>query len=257
MTGRLCEIIDCIGRTGKRKRAAFGTPGKAPKRCKEHALPGMKDVVNPRCEHGRQTSTGRSCQGSQICVHGKHKSTCLEGTCQGSQRCEHGRIKAMCKETPCQGSQICAHGRQKSRCREGNCRGASFCEHGRLKIQCNEGHCHGSQMCEHGGRRAFCTKGNCTGPLLCEHGRQPSFCKEGECCGSQIVCTTGSSRHVKTVVEGAFASTADERHNVVKVPVVVNKYAPQRDVVHEYIISHQKRSFASYILWRLFRTLLW
>lgn len=85
----------------------------------------------------------------------------------------------------------------------------------------------------------------------------PHSAKRVSAVAPKFVCTTGSSRHVKTVVEGAFASTADERHNVVKVPVVVNKYAPQRDVVHEYIISHQKRSFASYILWRLFRTLLW
>ena len=56
----------------------------------------------------------KECGGSQICEHGRQRSTCKE--CGGSSICEHGRRRSTCKE--CGGSSICEHGRRRSQCKE-------------------------------------------------------------------------------------------------------------------------------------------
>ena len=67
-----------------------------------------------------------------ICEHGRQRSRCKE--CDGSGVCEHRKLRHYCKI--CCGSGICAHGRRKSDCK--HCRGSSICEHGRQKRQCKE-----------------------------------------------------------------------------------------------------------------------
>ena len=78
-----------------------------------------------------------------ICEHGRQRSRCKQ--CDGSGVCEHNRLRHYCKQ--CCGSGICSHGRRKSDCKQ--CHGSSICEHGRQKRQCRE--ClvvYG--VCEHG-----------------------------------------------------------------------------------------------------------
>jgi hypothetical protein len=67
-----------------------------------------------------------------ICEHGRQRSRCKE--CDGSGVCEHRKLRHYCKI--CCGSGICAHGRRKSDCK--HCRGSSICEHGKQKRQCKE-----------------------------------------------------------------------------------------------------------------------
>jgi hypothetical protein len=87
-----------------------------------------------------------------ICQHGRQRSRCKE--CDGSGVCEHQRLRHYCKQ--CGGSAICMHGRRKSDCKE--CRGSSICEHGKQKRQCRE--ClavYGA--CEHGkAKNRYCKK---------------------------------------------------------------------------------------------------
>ena len=78
---------------------------KKPKCC--DGLPGI-------CEHGRQRSRCKECDGSGVCEHRRLRHSCKQ--CGGSGICEHGRRKSDCKQ--CQGSSICEHGRQKRQCRE-------------------------------------------------------------------------------------------------------------------------------------------
>ncbi len=78
----------------------------------------------------RKQNIRRSLPG--ICEHGRQRSRCKE--CDGSGVCEHRKLRHYCKV--CCGSGICAHGRRKSDCK--HCRGSSICEHGRQKRQCKE-----------------------------------------------------------------------------------------------------------------------
>lgn len=93
---------------------------------KEHTWP--KRV----CEHGREKSHCKECEGSAICKHLRERSHCLE--CGGSAYCEHGRQKYQCRD--CGGAGICHHGRRKFRCVD--CGGRGVCEHGRRKERCKE-----------------------------------------------------------------------------------------------------------------------
>jgi len=78
---------------------------KKPKRC--NGLPGI-------CEHGRQRSRCKECDGSGVCEHRRLRHYCKQ--CGGSGICEHGRRKSDCKL--CRGGSICEHDRQKRQCRE-------------------------------------------------------------------------------------------------------------------------------------------
>ena len=90
-----------------------------PKRCT--GLPGI-------CEHGRQRSRCKECDGSGVCEHRRLRHYCKQ--CGGSGICEHGRRKSDCKQ--CQGGSICEHGRQKRQCRE--CLAVyGACEHGKAR----------------------------------------------------------------------------------------------------------------------------
>jgi len=85
------------------------------------SLPGI-------CEHGRQRSRCKECDGSGVCEHQKLRHYCKQ--CGGSGICKHGRRKSDCKQ--CKGSNICEHGRQKRQCSE--CVAAyGACEHGKAK----------------------------------------------------------------------------------------------------------------------------
>ena len=80
------------------------------------------------CQHGRQRSRCKDCDGSGICEHRRLRHYCKQ--CGGSGICEHGRRKSDCK--PCQGSSICEHGKQKRQCKE--CLSIyGRCEHGKAK----------------------------------------------------------------------------------------------------------------------------
>jgi hypothetical protein len=149
-----------------------------------------------KCEHGRQKSYCKECDGSQICEHERIKSSCKE--CGGSQICKHGRQKIFCKE--CCGSQICEHGKRKTECKD--CGGISICIHKRNKSECKE--CGGSKICEHEKIRSKCKECNggsicihkkirtickeCNGGSLCKHKKIKSRCKE---CNGCYICTHG------------------------------------------------------------------
>ena len=101
-----------------------------------------------KCEHGRQRSQSKDCDGSQICEHNKRKSTCKD--CGGVHICEHNKIKLCCKD--CGGSQICEHNKIKSYCLF--CGGSQICEHNKRRPICL--FCGGSQICEHNRERSTC-----------------------------------------------------------------------------------------------------
>jgi hypothetical protein len=82
------------------------------------------------CEHGRQRSRCKQCDGSGVCEHNRLRHYCKQ--CGGSGICSHGRRRSDCKQ--CHGSSICEHGRQKRQCRE--CLVVyGVCEHGRANIR--------------------------------------------------------------------------------------------------------------------------
>jgi hypothetical protein len=82
------------------------------------------------CEHGRQRSRCKQCDGSGVCEHNRLRHYCKQ--CGGSGICSHGRRRSDCKQ--CHGSSICEHGRQKRQCRE--CLVIyGVCEHGRANIR--------------------------------------------------------------------------------------------------------------------------
>lgn len=93
-----------------------------------------RTAVSPTKEEqevkARKSNIRRSLPG--ICEHGRQRSRCKE--CDGSGVCEHRKLRHYCKI--CCGSGICAHGRRKSDCK--HCRGSSICEHGKQKRQCKE-----------------------------------------------------------------------------------------------------------------------
>ena len=128
----------------------------------------LRTVVHrcKECGGAQSASTGVSALGA-VRWFNLQRSSALSG---GSQICEHGRQRSTCKE--CGGSQICVHGRRRSQFKE--CGGASICEHGRQRHKCKE--CGGSQICVHGRRRSQCKE--CGGSGICEHGRQRYKCKE-------------------------------------------------------------------------------
>jgi len=97
---------------------------------KEQLQVGFKKQAPPSgiCQHGRQRSRCKDCDGSGICEHRRLRHYCKQ--CGGSGICEHGRRKSDCK--PCQGSSICEHGKQKRQCKE--CLTIyGRCEHGKAK----------------------------------------------------------------------------------------------------------------------------
>jgi hypothetical protein len=57
------------------------------------------------------------------CEHNRQRSQCKD--CNGVSICEHSRIRSSCKD--CKGGCICEHNRDRSKCKE--CKGASICEH--------------------------------------------------------------------------------------------------------------------------------
>jgi hypothetical protein len=109
------------------------------------------------CEHNRQKTYCKECNGASICEHNRQKSSCKK--CGGSQICEHNKVKSHCKE--CGGSTFCEHNKLKSHCKE--CGGSAFCEHKKLKSRCKE--CDGSQICEHKKVKSRCKE--CGGSSLC------------------------------------------------------------------------------------------
>ena len=121
-----------------------------------------------KCVHGRQKSTCRDCDGSQICIHKRRKSQCVE--CDGSQICVHKKQKSTCRD--CDGSQICVHKRHKSKCKD--CGGSQICEHKRQKHTCKD--CGGSGICVHGRQKSQCK--DCGGSGICIHKRVRSQCKD-------------------------------------------------------------------------------
>ncbi len=101
-----------------------------------------------KCQHGRQKSICKECQGCGICEHNKRRSRCTE--CKGCGICEHNKIRSRCKE--CKGGEICEHQRIRSQCKE--CQGSGICLHDRLRSQCKE--CQGGGICDHNRRRSEC-----------------------------------------------------------------------------------------------------
>ena len=87
----------------------------------DRAIPKLK-AKQTHCEHGKQKSRCKECNGSQICQHLRRKSTCKE--CNGSEICQHSKVKSRCKD--CNGSEICQHNKYKSQCPD--CDGLRICK---------------------------------------------------------------------------------------------------------------------------------
>jgi hypothetical protein len=121
-----------------------------------------------KCEHKKQRSQCKDCEGGSICKHKRIRSRCKD--CGGSSICEHKRQRSRCKD--CGGSSICEHKRQRSQCKD--CGGSSICEHKRQRSRCKD--CGGSQICEHKRLRSSCK--DCGGSSICEHKRRRSNCKD-------------------------------------------------------------------------------
>ena len=139
-------------------------------RCKSYRYP--KDFLNDK---GRQLKTCQRCRDrakksreKNKCEHNRQRSSCKE--CEGASICEHNRRRSQCKE--CDGGGICEHNRQRSQCKE--CGGGGICEHNRIRSLCKE--CGGGSICEHNRRRSRCKE--CGGASICEHNRERLKCKE-------------------------------------------------------------------------------
>jgi len=83
-----------------------------------------------KCEHNRQRTHCKECEGASICQHDRQKNQCRE--CDGSSFCQHDRRRNHCKD--CRGSSICQHDRRRNHCKD--CDGASICEHNKTRIIC-------------------------------------------------------------------------------------------------------------------------
>ena len=148
---------------------------------------------NPRCEHKRERSICKECDGACICEHKRIRNLCKE--CDGASICEHKRIRNQCKE--CDGVSICEHKRRRTRCKE--CFGGSICNHKRQRNLCKE--CDGASICEHSRRRNLCKE--CFGASICEHKRMRKQCKECnpaicETCNLTFAGKQSLKRHYKT-----------------------------------------------------------
>ena len=181
-----CKFENC------KLRSSFNYFGLSALYCGTHREDGMINVNIKKCEHNRDKSHCKECNGSQICEHKRERSICKD--CGGASICEHKRYRSICKE--CDGISICEHKRQKSHCKEcggsqicehniiksvcKDCDGNSLCEHKRQKVSCKE--CNGSQVCKHKKQRSSCKE--CNGSQICEHNKIRSICKD--CCGGSI-----------------------------------------------------------------------
>jgi len=154
------------------KQNRSGIYTKSCKRCLDIA---KKNRDKNKCEHGRQKSRCKECDGVGMCEHGRQKNICKD--CGGNQICEHGRSRSVCKD--CGGGGICEHGRRRVYCKD--CGGSQICEHNKRRDECSV--CGGSQTCEHGRIRATCKV--CGGSQICEHGRMKSVCRD---CGGLSIC---------------------------------------------------------------------
>ena len=116
-----------------RKRMLYGHAGWSPDKHLKHEWPGVNptnamnvfidSVPYPPlakkshkaydlCEHQRQRSNCKNCNGSSISEHQRRRSRCKDYG--GSSLCEHQRQWSRCKD--CDGSSICEHQRVRSRC---------------------------------------------------------------------------------------------------------------------------------------------
>ena len=80
-----CDAL-VTGASPNAKEQVQEARAKKPKRC--NGLPGI-------CEHGRQRSRCKECDGSGVCEHRRLRHYCKQ--CGGSGICEHGRRKSDCK----------------------------------------------------------------------------------------------------------------------------------------------------------------
>ncbi len=88
--------------------------------------------IKYKCEHGRQRSNCKDCDGTGICEHGIRRYSCKD--CDGAGICEHGKERCRCKD--CDGVSICEHGKEGCRCKD--CDGISICEHGKIRCSCKD-----------------------------------------------------------------------------------------------------------------------
>ena len=137
-----------------------------------------------------------------ICEHGRQRSRCKE--CDGSGVCEHQKLRHYCKQ--CGGSGICKHGRRKSDCKQ--CKGSNICEHGRQKRQCSE--CVAAYgACEHGkAKNRYCRQcGNGPFPSQSARARPKVYAIDvGACKGIAAAATvTAASEHEFAIDTSAAA----------------------------------------------------
>jgi len=135
-------------------------------------------IVNPKSKTNELYKTCQECRTTALqhrCEHGRQPSRCKD--CQGRSFCIHEKIKIACYE--CEGSQICEHKKQRYLCRD--CKGSSYCEHEKKRDTCID--CEGSQICEHKKQKRYCR--DCEGTAFCQHKIRKSRCFE---CGGKDLC---------------------------------------------------------------------
>ena len=125
------------------------------------------NVCRMKCEHNRQRSKCKDCNGCGICEHNKQRFQCKD--CNGGGICEHNKQRSRCKD--CNGGSICEHNKRRSDCKD--CNGGGICEHNKRRSRCKN--CSGGSICEHKKIRSRCK--DCNGGSICEHNKRRSDCK--------------------------------------------------------------------------------
>lgn len=164
--------------------------------------------TDTKCEHNKEKSRCRLCNGSQFCIHDKNKQYCklCHGTqicvhnnfkqdcklCRGSQICHHNKQKKYC--VLCHGSQVCIHNKNKQYCKL--CGGSAYCLHDKQKRYCRL--CGGSSYCSHGKEKRYCDL--CNGAQLCIHSKQKQYCKP---CGGSTFCGHDKNKKFCKICDGS------------------------------------------------------
>jgi hypothetical protein len=213
-----CHAGDC------KTRPYFGFTGEHPTRCKDHAIDGMEDVINQRCEHpGCRTLPSFGFEGERRTRCKDHAIDGMEDV--SSQQCEH----TGCKTQPYFGFE----GERPTRCRKHAIDGMEdvkhrSCEHTGCKTQpyfgfegerptrCRKHAIDGmedvsSQRCEHPGCK--------TQPSFGFEGERPIRCKDHAIDGMEDLrsqrcehpdCTTFASFPNKSGKKALCATHASE-----------------------------------------------
>ena len=99
---------------------------------------GADDPEAAASMHRSPTPRGRQRKPRVLIAVAKQKSKKSAKSNSGSRHlpCEHKARRTQCAQ--CSGGSVCIHGRQKHLCKEGSCKGKSLCVHNRQRSKCKE-----------------------------------------------------------------------------------------------------------------------